>query len=98
MRVTIYRGFLLAAATVLTLASAQAQAPAAGSAGGGGVAPSAAQPTKPQGMAPPGTPAGQTTDGRQARDAAGTAVISKTGTPGGAVPGNTGGADSGVKK
>ncbi|GAC1343602.1 MAG: hypothetical protein NVSMB18_19690 [Acetobacteraceae bacterium] len=76
---------------------ALAQAPAAGSGGGGPVGPSVAQPTTPTGATPPGTPSGQTAAGLQARDASGTAVIGKTATPPGPVPGNTGGQDSGKK-
>ncbi len=94
MRGTVYVGLLLAA----WIAPAFAQAPAAGSGGGGGVGASVSEPTTPKGAAPPGTPSGQSTAERQSRDAIGTAVIGKTETSGTAMPGDTGGADSGVKK
>ena len=93
MRATMYTvcGLMFAA-------SALAQAPAAGSGGGGPVNPSVSAPTQPLGATPPGTPSAATTEGRQTRDAIGTAVIGKTETPPSPVPGNTGGADAGVRK
>lgn len=75
-----------------------AQVPAAGSAGGGGVGASVATPTTPQGKAPPGTPTAETSGDRALRDAAGQNVLGKTDTPATAVPGNTTGPDSGVRK
>ena len=77
----------------LMVTPALAQAPAAGSGGGGGVGASVSQPTVPTGAVPPGTPATPA-----AREGVGTAVIGKTETPATPVPGNTGGADSGVRK
>lgn len=78
---------------VLMAPPALAQAPAAGSGAGGPVGPSVSTPTSPTGVAPPGTPATPA-----ARDGVGTAVIGKTETPASPVPGNTGGADSGVRR
>ncbi len=78
--------------------AAYAQAPAAGSGGGGGVGASVATPTTPQGKAPPGTPTAETSGDRALRDAAGQNVLGKTDTPATAVPGNTTGPDSGVRK
>ena len=77
---------------------AHAQAPAAGSGGGGGVGASVAKPTAPQGKAPPGTPTADTAGDRALRDVAGQNVLGKTDTPPTAVPGNTTGPDSGVRK
>jgi len=57
-----------------------------------------ATPTTPQGKAPPGTPTAETSGDRALRDAAGQNVLGKTDTPATAVPGNTTGPDSGVRK
>ncbi len=54
-------------------------------------------PNTPPGTTPPGAPSSAPPE-QIARDAPGTAVIGKTETQGGAVPGNTGGTDSGVRK
>ena len=78
---------------MLASAPALAQAPAAGSGAGGPVGPSVPAPNTPTGAVPPGTTARP-----DLRDAIGQAVIGKTETPATPVPGNTGGADSGVRK
>jgi hypothetical protein len=91
------RAMILAAAMLYPLA-AYAQAPAARSGGGGGVGASVDTPTTPQGKAPPGTPTGETTGDRALRDVAGQNALGKTDTPLTAVPGNTTGQDSGVRK
>ena len=93
------RGFLVIAFALLaTPVMAQAPAPAPGSGGGGPVGASIPQPTAPTGKTPPGTPDDQTASGRVARDAAGTQVIGKTATPPTALPGNTGGVQSGPRQ
>lgn len=71
-------------------------APAAGSGGGGSVGASASTPTHPTGKTPPGTPSAATPAGRIARDTTGQKVIGHTATTG-SIPGNTGGASTGVK-
>lgn len=95
MRALVIAGLMLAGA-------AQAQTPPAappgGSGGGGPVGPSVSAPNEPTGRTPPGTPAANTAAGREARDAAGTAVIGKTTTEGAAQAGATDGADAGVKR
>ena len=78
--------------------AAYAQAPAAGSGKGGGVGASVTEPKAPQGNAPPGTPSADTAGDKALRDAAGQNVLGKTETPMTAVPGNTAGPDSGVRK
>lgn len=92
------RILMLAAAILLYSGASHAQAPAPGSSAGGGVGPSTAQPVKPLGAAPPGTPGGDTAGDRALRDAAGQNVIGKTVTPQTAVPGNTTAPDSGIRK
>lgn len=92
------RTSMLAAAALLYPAALFAQAPAPGSGDGGGVGPSIAQPNAPPGTTPPGTPGGDTAGARALREAAGQSVIGKTGTPATAVPGDTKGLDSGVRK
>ena len=87
------RALVIGLVAMASAAQAQAPAPAAGSGAGGPVGPSVSQPTVPMGAVPPGTPSSQ-----PARDAIGTAVIGKTETPASPVPGNTGGADSGVRR
>ena len=86
------------ALTMLAPMLAHAQAPAPGSGAGGGVGPSATAPTTPQGATPPGTPNGETAGNRALRDATGQQVIGKTTTPATAIPGETSGRDSGVRK
>lgn len=86
------------AATLLYPAVLFAQAPAPRSNGGGGVGPSVSRPDVPLGTVPPGTPNGDTAGDRALRDAAGQNVIGKTETPATAVPGDTKGLDSGVRK
>ena len=78
---------------MLVSAPALAQAPAAGSGAGGPVGSSTGAPTAPTGAVPPGATARP-----EARDAIGQAVIGKTETLPTPMPGNTGGADSGVRK
>lgn len=92
------RTSILAAALLLHPAALFAQAPAPGSSGGGGVGPSIAVPNAPLGTVPPGTPGGDTAGDRALREAAGQNVIGKTETPATAVPGDTKGLDSGVRK
>ena len=78
---------------MLASAPALAQAPAAGSGAGGPVGQSVPTPTVPTGAVPPGTAARP-----EVRDAIGQAVIGKTEALPTPMPGNTGGADSGVRK
>jgi len=94
------RALTLAAALLLYPAASHAQtaAPAPGSNGGGAVGPSVANLNSPQGATPPGTPNGDTAGDRALRDAAGQNVLGKTETPATAVPGDTKGLDSGVRK
>ena len=92
------RASVLAAAALLYPAVLFAQAPKPGSNGGGDVGPSINRPNIPLGTAPPGTPDGDTAGDRALRDAAGQSVIGKTDTPATAVPGDTKGLDSGVRK
>jgi len=92
------RGLTLAVVILLCPLASYAQAPAPGSNAGGAVGPSVTNPTAPLGTAPPGTPDGDTAGDRALRDAAGQNVIGKTETPVTAVPGNTTGPDSGVRK
>ena len=87
-----------AALAILCASAAQAQAPAAGSSGGGGVGASSPTPNTSQGVAPPGTPNGETTGDRALRNAAGQSVIGKTETPPSPVPGDTRAPDAGVRK
>lgn len=82
----------------LCASAAQAQAPAAGSSGGGGVGASTSTPNGLQGVAPPGTPNGETAGDRALRNAAGQSVIGKTETPPSPVPGDTRAPDAGVRK
>ncbi len=83
---------------ILCASATQAQAPAAGSSGGGGVGGSSSTPNDLQGVAPPGTPNGETTGDRALRNAAGQSVIGKTETPPSPVPGDTRAPDAGVRK
>lgn len=92
------RASILATVLLLYPAALHAQAPAPGSSGGGGVGPSITTPNMPLGAAPPGTPNGDTAGDRALREAAGQNVIGKTETPATAVPGDTKGLDSGVRK
>lgn len=92
------RRLTLVAAMLLYPLVSHAQAPAPGSSAGGGVGTSTANPTTPTGATPPGTPSGETAGDRALRDAVGQNVIGKTETPLTAVPGNTTGPDSGVRK
>lgn len=102
------RYLLVALAATCCIAAAHAQttpaAPPAGSGGGGPVGESVSEPRAPQGTPPPGTPAATGVDGQAARNAAGTAIIGRTATPGAgssdgnALPGATDGADSGVRR
>ncbi len=78
--------------------TAYAQAPAAGSGAGGGVGPSVDAPRTPQGNTPPGTPSANTAGDRALRDTAGQNAVGKIGTPSSALPGDTTGQDSGVRK
>ena len=95
MRIGMNAALLLFAAGSVI---AQAPAPAAGSGGGGPVrSNSNTTPTAPSGVAPPGTPSANTVPGQNARDRAGQAVIGHTATPQTAVPGNTGGKETGSK-
>ncbi len=94
MRVLIQAAVL----AVLCASAAQAQAPAAGSSGGGGVGASTSTPNDLQGVAPPGTPNGETTGDRALRNAAGQNVLGKTETPPSPVPGDTRAPDAGVRK
>ena len=87
-----------AALAVLCASAAHAQAPAPGSSGGGGVGASTSTPNDLQGVAPPGTPNGETTGDRALRNAAGQSVIGKTETPPSPVPGDTRAPDAGVRK
>lgn len=84
MRASVVLGLLLMTTPVL----AQTPAPPAGSAGGGPVGPSTSNPM-PQPHTPPGTPNGQTTPDRQARDAAGQSVIGQTNYPPNTAPAST---------
>ena len=94
MRIALLPAALLLAGTAFAQTATQGTgAPPAGSGGGGPVNESVPAPRAPQGVIPPGTPSSQT-----ARDAVGTAMLGKTETPPSPVPGNTGGADSGVRK
>ncbi len=92
------RASILTAALLLYPAVLFAQAPKPGSNGGGDVGPSVSRPDVPLGTVPPGTPNGDTAGDRALRDAAGQNVIGKTETPATAVPGDTKGLDSGVRK
>ena len=92
MRASILAAALLYPAIVL------AQAPKPGSNGGGDVGPSVSRPDVPLGTVPPGAPGGDTAGDRALRDAAGQNVIGKSETPATAVPGDTKGLDSGVRK
>ncbi len=94
MRILIQAAVL----AVLCASAAQAQAPAAGSSGGGGVGASTSTPNDLPGVAPPGTPNGETTGDRALRNAAGQNVIGKTETPPSPVPGDTRAPDAGVRK
>lgn len=78
--------------------TAYAQAPAAGSGAAGGVGPSVNTPRTAQGNTPPGTPSADTAGDRALRDAAGQNALGKIGTPSSALPGDTTGQDSGVRK
>ena len=92
------RTSILATALLLYPAVVFAQAPTPRSNGGGDVGPSVSHPDVPLGTTPPGTPNGDTAGDRALRDAAGQNVIGKTDTPATAVPGDTKGLDSGVRK
>jgi hypothetical protein len=94
MRVLIQAAVL----AVLCTSAAQAQAPTPGSSGGGGVGASDSTPNDLKGVAPPGTPGGETTGDRALRNAAGQSVIGKTETPPSPVPGDTRAPDAGVRK
>ncbi len=91
------RASILTAALLLYPAVLFAQAPKPGS-NGGGVGPSVSRPDVPLGTVPPGTPNGENVGDQALRNAAGQNVIGKTETPATAVPGDTKGLDSGVRK
>lgn len=81
-----------------SLAAAQTPpAPPAGSGTGGPVGPSVSTPREAIGAVPPGTPSATSVQGQGARNQTGQEVIGNTATPPSAVPGNTGGQETGTR-